>query len=173
MNSQLLAIHKHHMEYACEIAKRSCCTARKVGAVVAIGAEYIAEGYNYAAPGQYGECPISCPKTAQGNHCLFAIHAESMALFRAVQMRVDLSNVTLYNTLSPCLSCAKVIHGLGIQHVIYLDSYAAYKGLPYDEGVYFLEQVGCNIVSWKQLYVSDFDRLINASKVKTQNDAKE
>jgi dCMP deaminase len=48
-------------------------------------------------------------------------------------------------TLSPCLSCARHIFSVGIKKVIYLNSYAEYKGLAADEGVEFLKKFGVEV----------------------------
>jgi dCMP deaminase len=50
----------------------------------------------------------------------------------------------MYTTLSPCLPCARLIFSAGIKKVLYLKSYAEYKGLPSDEGVDFLNRFGVN-----------------------------
>jgi dCMP deaminase len=48
-------------------------------------------------------------------------------------------------TLSPCISCARIIYSTGIRKVIYKNSYAEYKGIPNDEGVDFLRKFGVNV----------------------------
>ena len=45
-------------------------------------------------------------------------------------------------SLSPCLSCARIIYSMGISRVVYLNSYAEYKGLAKDEGLEFLDKFG-------------------------------
>lgn len=55
---------------------------------------------------------------------------------------------TLYLTLSPCLACARIIFTMRIQRVIYLNSYAQYKGLPHDEGVDFLKRFGVECIQY-------------------------
>ncbi|RYF16347.1 MAG: cytidine deaminase, partial [Flavobacteriales bacterium] len=52
---------------------------------------------------------------------------------------------TLYTTLSPCIACARLILSSGIKLVYYSQSYAAYKGLPSDEGVDFLRKFGVEV----------------------------
>ena len=55
---------------------------------------------------------------------------------------------TLYLTLSPCLACARIIYTMGIKKVVYLNSYAQYKGLPNDEGVDFLKRFGVDCAQY-------------------------
>jgi dCMP deaminase len=55
----------------------------------------------------------------------------------------------MYITLSPCISCARLMYASGIKKVIYLNSYAAYKGLAIDEGNAFLEKFGVVVEKYK------------------------
>jgi dCMP deaminase len=61
-----------------------------------------------------------------------------------------MENATLYVTLAPCLPCARIIYTTGIKKVIYLDSYAEYKGLDIEEGVEFLNRFGVNVERYKR-----------------------
>ena len=63
-----------------------------------------------------------------------------MLSYTLPKQKIDLNGATLYVTLSPCIACARVIYTMGIRHVIYLESYAAYKNLPKEEGIDFLTQ---------------------------------
>ncbi|NDE62359.1 MAG: cytidine deaminase, partial [Cyclobacteriaceae bacterium] len=63
---------------------------------------------------------------------------------------------TLYVTLSPCLACARIIYSMGISKVVYLFSYAEFKGIGSDEGIDFLKKFGVNIQRYtKPLSVDD------------------
>jgi dCMP deaminase len=82
-----------------------------------------------------------CARDAKGS-CSLALHAEENAILYAVKNGASLEGATLYLTLSPCLPCARLIFSSGIRKVIFLHSYAEYKGLPADEGVDFLNRFG-------------------------------
>jgi dCMP deaminase len=56
---------------------------------------------------------------------------------------------TLYVTLSPCLACARIIFTTGITKVVYLRSYAEYKGIANDEGVDFLRKFGVEVTKYE------------------------
>ena len=62
--------------------------------------------------------------------------------------KTAVDQATLYVTLSPCLACARIIYSMGIHRVIYLNSYAEYKGLPSDEGVDFLNRFGIECIKY-------------------------
>ena len=60
----------------------------------------------------------------------------------AVKNNTNVDDSTIYLTLTPCLPCARMLLSAGVKRVIYLSSYAEYKGLPKDEGLDFLERFG-------------------------------
>jgi dCMP deaminase len=67
------------------------------------------------------------------------------AILYAVKNKATVEGSTLYVTLSPCLACARIIYTAGIEHIIYLNSYAEHKGIASDEGVDFLSKFGVKI----------------------------
>ena len=129
------------MELAVNLAKRSHCIKRHVGAVLTKETRIISIGYNGPPSGTHN-CDVEwpeegCPRDSKGG-CSLAIHAEQ----NAVKNKTSVEGATLYVTLSPCLSCARIIFSMGILKVIYLNSYAEHKGLKNDEGVDFLRKFG-------------------------------
>ena len=136
------------MELAVNLAKRSHCIKRHVGAVLTKDTRIISIGYNGPPSGTHNcdeEWPESgCQRDSKGS-CSLAIHAEQNAILYAVKNNSDVSGSTLYVTLAPCLSCARIIFTMGIDRVIYLKSYAEYKGIELDEGVEFLKKFGIDV----------------------------
>lgn len=134
-----------YMELAVNLAKRSHCIKRHVGAVLAKDTRIISIGYNGPPSGTHNcdvEWPeVGCPRDSKGG-CSLAIHAEQNAILYAVKNKTSVEGATLYVTLSPCLSCARIIYTMGIVKVIYFNSYAEHKGLANDEGVDFLRKFG-------------------------------
>ena len=134
-----------YMELAVKIAQRSHCIKRHVGAVLAKETRIVSVGYNGPPSGthncdeEFGE--QGCALDSKGS-CSLAIHAEQNAILYATKNKVNVKGATLYVSLSPCLSCARIIYSMGITRVVYLNSYAAYKGLPSDEGLDFLNKFG-------------------------------
>lgn len=134
-----------YMELAVNLAKRSHCIKRHVGAVLAKDTRIISIGYNGPPSGTHNcddEWPQhGCPRDSKGG-CSLAIHAEQNAILYAVKNQTSVEGATLYVTLSPCLACSRIIFSMGIRRVIYLNSYAEYKGIGSDEGVDFLQKFG-------------------------------
>jgi len=133
------------MNLALDLAKRSHCVKAQVGAVLAKDTRIISIGYNGPPAGTHNcdeEWPTTgCARDAKGS-CSLALHAEENAILYAVKNGTRLEGATLYTTLSPCLPCARLIFSAGIKRVYFQKSYAEYKGLPFDEGVEFLNRFG-------------------------------
>ena len=136
------------MELAVNLAKRSHCIKRHVGAVLTKDTRIISIGYNGPPAGTHNcdkEWPDKgCPRDSKGG-CSLAIHAEQNALLYAVKNKTEVTGATLYVTLSPCLACSRIIYTMGVKKVIYLNSYAEYKGIGSDEGVDFLQKFGVTV----------------------------
>ena len=134
-----------YMELAVNLAKRSHCIKRHVGAVLTKDTRIISIGYNGPPSGTHN-CDIEwpetgCPRDSKGS-CSLALHAEQNAILYAVKNKTDVEGATLFVTLSPCIACARIIYTMKIAKVIYLKSYAEYKGIPNDEGIDFLKRFG-------------------------------
>ncbi len=140
------------MELAVNLAKRSHCTRAQVGAVLTKDTRIISIGYNGPPAGTHN-CDLDfpetgCPRDSKGS-CSLALHAEQNAILYASKNGSTVEGATIYVTLSPCIACARIIYTMKIKRVIYLDSYAVYKGLPTDEGVDFLRTFGVEVQHYK------------------------
>ena len=137
-----------YMELAVNLAKRSHCVKRHVGCVLTKDTRIISIGYNGPPAGTHNcddEWPEEgCARDSKGS-CSLAIHAEQNAIIYAINNNSSVKGATLYVTLAPCLACARIIYSCGIEKVVYLNSYAEFKGLESDEGVDFLEKFGVEV----------------------------
>jgi dCMP deaminase len=119
----------------------------------------ISIGYNGPPAGTHN-CDVEfpsegCARDSKGS-CSLALHAEQNAILYAVKNNTSVEGSTLYVTLAPCLACARIIFSMGITKVVYLFSYAAYKGIGTDEGVDFLEKFGVSVHRYeKTILVQD------------------
>ncbi len=148
-----------YMELAVNLAKRSHCIKKHVGAVLTKDTRIISIGYNGPPAGTHN-CDVEfpsegCARDSKGS-CSLALHAEQNAILYAVKNNTSVEGSTLYVTLAPCLACARIIFSMGISKVVYLFSYAEYKGMGSDEGVDFSVKFGVNVQRYsKTLEVSD------------------
>ncbi|MEM9737634.1 MAG: dCMP deaminase family protein [Bacteroidota bacterium] len=142
------SFHTIYMQLAQLLAQRSSCIKKQVGAVITRDTRVVTTGYNGPLAGTYNcheKWPQKgCPRSLRGG-CSLAIHAEHNAILYALQSHVQLAGSTLYVTLSPCLPCARLILSVGIQHVLYQDSYAKLKNLDHDEGIAFLREFNVHV----------------------------
>jgi dCMP deaminase len=141
-----------YMELAEKLSKRSHCVKAHVGAVLTKDTRIISLGYNGPPSGTHNcdvEWPLEgCARDSKGS-CSLALHAEQNAILYAAKNGVSMQDATLYVTLSPCISCARVIFTTGIRKVYFKDSYATFKGLSSDEGVEFLRRFGVEVIQYK------------------------
>lgn len=147
------------MELAVNLAKRSHCIKKHVGAVLVKDTRIISIGYNGPPSGTHNcdeEFPeTGCNRDSKGS-CSLALHAEQNAILYAVKNKATVEGSTLFVTLAPCLACARIIYSMGIEKVIFLYSYAAYKGLPLDEGIEFLTKFGVQVMQYpKKIEMDD------------------
>ena len=142
-----------YMDLASNLAQRSHCVKMKVGAVLTKDTRIVSLGYNGPPAGTHNcdeEWPQEgCPRESKGG-CSLALHAEQNAIIYAAKNNVALEGCTLYITLSPCLACARIIFACGIKHVIYLNSYAEYKGMGTEEGLEFLKRFGVEVLKYSK-----------------------
>lgn len=137
-----------YMELAWNLSRKSHCVKIKVGAVLARDTRIISLGYNGPPAGTHNCDELwpetGCPRDSKGG-CSLAIHAEQNAIIYAAKNKATIEGSVLYVTLSPCLACARIIYTSGIKKVLFLQSYASYKGIQSDEGVDFLRQFGVTV----------------------------
>jgi dCMP deaminase len=142
-----------YMELAANLAKKSHCVRAKVGAVLTKDTRIVSLGYNGPPAGTHNcdeEWPgVGCARDSKGS-CSLALHAEQNAILYASKNNVSIEGSTLYVTLSPCISCARIIFTTGIKKVFFLNSYAEYKGIPTDEGVDFLRKFGVEVLRYQK-----------------------
>lgn len=141
------------MDLAINLAQRSHCVRAQVGAVLVNDTRIISIGYNGPPAGthncdeEFGE--EGCPRDSKGS-CSLALHAEQNAILYATKNGANVEGSTLYVTLSPCIACARVIYSMKIRKVLYLNSYAEYKGIEVDEGVEFLRRFGIEAIKYER-----------------------
>ena len=141
-----------YMDLAGNLARKSHCVVKKVGAVISKDTRIVSLGYNGPPAGTHN-CDeewseTGCPRDTKGS-CSLALHAEQNAILYASKNGVPVDGCTLYVTLSPCMACARIIFSMGIKRVIFLNSYAKYKGIGIDEGVEFLRKFGVEVDQYK------------------------
>ena len=121
---------EYFMEIAQVVAKRSNCSRRHVGAVIMKDNHILSAGYKGTPRGVKNCFECGCPRCAGDvksgvglDECL-CTHAEQNAICQAAYYGIAIAGSTIYVTLSPCLTCAKLIINAGIKEVVYGGDYA-------------------------------------------------
>jgi len=125
--------HVYFMNIAKQVATRSNCIKRKVGAIIVKDRRIISTGYNGTPRGikncNEGGCP-RCNAWVDSGKMLeecFCNHAEENAIVQAAYHGISIKDASLYTTFSPCLNCAKMIINVGIKEVYYNANYPLAK----------------------------------------------
>jgi len=115
----------------------------KVGCVIAKDNRIIANGYNGTLSGLSNNCEEVCEEcNGVGMDCErcngqgvitsdFTLHAEQNTITYCSKRGIPLDGSTLYLTLSPCKTCAKLIAACGIKRVVYNEDYRDNSGIEY------------------------------------------
>lgn len=122
-----LSRNRMAMEMALTAAKRSTCNRRQVGAIVMLDGRPLSIGYAGSPAGTPHCLDEGCIIGPDGG-CIRTQHAEANAIAWAARKGIALQSATLYVTLSPCLSCAKLIINAGIRDVWYHEEYRVLDG---------------------------------------------
>ena len=126
------------------VAKRSSCVKAQQAALLIKDNRIISFGYNGPPAGTLNCLEDGgedvCGKDSNGS-CFLGVHAEQNAIGYAARNGIDTEGCIIYCTMSPCISCAKLVVAAGIKEFYYIDEYRL------DDGLRFLEY--CGIRAWK------------------------
>ena len=126
------------MNIAAEVAKRSTCDRKRVGAVIVRDRTIVSTGYNGSVRG-LPHCDEVGHMMEEG-HCVRTIHAEANAIIQAAKNGSSIDKACIYVTSSPCWNCFKYIANGGIMRVVYREFYR-------DERIFDVaEQLGIELV---------------------------
>ena len=110
----------YFMNIAREVATRSTCDRKHVGAVIAREKTILSTGYNGGIKGLPHCDDVGCEMV--DGHCVRTTHAEANAIVQAAKNGIQINQSEIYVTASPCYDCFKLIANAGI-NVIYYDEF--------------------------------------------------
>lgn len=122
------------MDTAERFAQLSSAKRLQVGAVVVKDNRIISIGYNGMPAGWTNECEELVYRIAEEPILKTkdeVIHAEANAILKLARDGESGNGSVLFCTHAPCIHCAKLIHGAGISHVYYRESYRDTIGLDF------------------------------------------
>ena len=111
----------YFMNIARQVATRSTCDRKFVGAVIVRDRIILSTGYNGSIRGM-PHCDEAGHMMENG-HCVGTIHAEMNAVIQAARNGVRIEGADVYITASPCWPCFKMLANAGIKRIFYGEFY--------------------------------------------------
>ncbi len=112
---------EYFMSIAEQVATRSTCDRKNVGAVIVRDKVILSTGYNGSLRGA-PHCD-DVGHDMENGHCVRTMHAEANAVAQAAKNGVNINNSEIYVTASPCLTCFKLVANSGITTIYYREFY--------------------------------------------------
>lgn len=112
-----------------DVATRSTCRRRRVGAILVKDKRIIATGYNGGPSGLAHCLDIGCLReqlgipSGQQHELCRGVHAEQNAIIQAAKYGINISGATIYINTQPCVTCAKMLINAGIEEIVYANPY--------------------------------------------------
>jgi len=117
------------MKIAEDVATRSTCLRRQVGAVIVKDKRILTTGYN-GVPSGISHCTensclrtkLNIPSGERVELCR-GLHAEQNAIIQAAYYGISVKDAKIYITHKPCSMCTKMLINSGIKDFIYRNPY--------------------------------------------------
>ena len=139
MSNERVSWETYFMNIANEVATRSTCDRKYVGAVIVREKTILSTGYNGSIKG-LPHCDETGHEMVDG-HCVRTTHAEANAIVQAAKNGVEINQSEIYVTASPCYNCFKLIANAGIKTIYYGEFYREDRILEH------AKEAGINLVS--------------------------
>jgi dCMP deaminase len=121
MDDKRIEWHEYFMMIAEQVATRSTCDRKHIGAVIVRDRTILSTGYNGSLRGA-AHCD-DVGHDIDNGHCVRTVHAEANAIAQAAKIGVAINDSELYVTASPCLACFKLVVNCGIKVIYYKEFY--------------------------------------------------
>ena len=141
---------QYFMTLANEVATRTTCMRRAVGAIIVKDRRILATGYNGVPTGLRHCSETGCLRqelgvpSGQRHEICRGLHAEQNAIIQAARYGINIFGATLYCTHQPGVICAKMIINAGIARVVYKEGY------PDEFSLKLFEEAGTKIEKYEE-----------------------
>ena len=111
---------EYFMKMANDVATRTTCLRRGVGAVIVKDRRILATGYNGVPTGLTHCSETGCLReqlgvpSGQRHEICRGLHAEQNAIIQAARYGINIAGATIYVNTQPCVVCAKMLINAGI-----------------------------------------------------------
>ncbi|OYT56354.1 MAG: hypothetical protein B6U68_03510 [Candidatus Aenigmarchaeota archaeon ex4484_14] len=149
---------EYFMNIARQVATRATCPRKRLGAIIVKDKRIIATGYNGSPPGMPHCDDVGCfivptVKRVDGkdivkDHCIRTLHAEQNAIIQCAVHGVSCKGATMYSTINPCYTCAKMIVTAGIKRFVYSSKYFHDDGLD-SKALALLKEAGIQVIHFE------------------------
>ena len=112
---------RYFMKIAQQVATRSTCDRKHIGAVIVRDKTILSTGYNGSI-----RTLAHCDEVGhmmENGHCVRTVHAEANAIAQAAKNGVSVNQSEIYITASPCWTCFKLLANSGIIKVVFGEFY--------------------------------------------------
>lgn len=120
---------EYFLRITSEVAGRSTCLRRQVGAILVLEKYILATGYN-GPPSGVPHCDVEgCPRvrlqvpSGERHELCRGLHAEQNAILQAAKHGTRIDGATLYSTHHPCSLCAKMLINAGVRRIVIREDY--------------------------------------------------
>ena len=120
---------EYFMTLANEVATRTTCLRRAVGAIIVKDRRILAPGYNGVPTGLAHCAETGCLRQQRGvpsgqrHEICRGLHAEQNAIIQAARYGINITGASIYITTQPCVVCAKMLINADIEEIIYANPY--------------------------------------------------
>ncbi|MEG1512821.1 MAG: cytidine/deoxycytidylate deaminase family protein [Raoultibacter sp.] len=120
---------EYFMKLATEVASRTTCLRRAVGAIIVKDRRILSTGYNGVPTGIRHCDEVGCLReqlgvpSGQRHEICRGLHAEQNAIIQAARYGTNIEGASIYITTQPCIVCAKMIINAGITEIVYQNPY--------------------------------------------------
>ena len=120
---------EYFMTLANEVATRTTCLRRAVGAIIVKDRRILATGYNGVPTGLAHCAETGCLRqqlsvpSGQRHEICRGLHAEQNAIIQAARYGIDIEGSSIYITTEPCSVCAKMLINAGIKEIVFATAY--------------------------------------------------
>ena len=120
---------EYFMTLANQVATRTTCLRRGVGAVIVKDRRILATGYNGVPTGLRHCAETGCLReqlgvpSGQRHEICRGLHAEQNAIIQAARYGINISGASIYVNTQPCVVCAKMLINAGIVEIVYQNPY--------------------------------------------------
>lgn len=107
-----------------EVAQRSTCLRRQVGAILVVDKHILTTGYNGVPHGIKHCGEVGCLRvknnvpSGERHELCRGLHAEMNALIQAAKYGIKITGATIYSTNYPCVLCAKLLINAEVKRIV-------------------------------------------------------